>query len=140
MFVHSWEADIWYKIFNFTTFMFLWSQSLNSWVFCLIFLFWQYLITKTNWRSLHSGFFFKILKEPTLVQKQTVPHMKAPILSFFDPEGQGCGIIMGAPRPPPVKCLLPFLSEVLEAKWGWKNQNWFIMSNVRILWLNRYQL
>ena len=27
---------------------------------------------------------FKIMKEPMLVQKQTVPHMKAPILSFLE--------------------------------------------------------
>ena len=30
--------------------------------------------------------FFKILKEPMLMQKQTIPHMKALILSFLDSE------------------------------------------------------
>ena len=46
----------------------------------------------------------KILKEPMLVQKQIVPYIKAPILSFCDYEpGQGRGITMGVPRPFPVK-------------------------------------
>ena len=67
-------------------------------------------------RSLHSPAFFKILKEPTIVQKQTIPHIKALILSFLEPEAQGHGIFRGAPRPGPLKCLLPFLSEVMEAK------------------------
>ena len=75
---------------------------------------------KNNRRSLHYPAFFKILKEPTIVQKQTIPHMKALILNFLVPEEQGPGIIMERPRPHPVKCLLPFLSEVEEAKWGWK--------------------
>jgi len=68
--------------------------------------------------------FFKILKEPILVQKKYMPHMKALILSFFEPEQQGRGIIMGAPRPPPVKVVIYFLSEAVEAKWGWWNKNW----------------
>jgi hypothetical protein len=34
----------------------------------------------------------------------------------LEPEEQGRGIIMGAPHPPSVKCLLPFLSKVVEAK------------------------
>ena len=29
---------------------------------------------------------FKILKEQILVQKQTVPHLKAPLLGFFETE------------------------------------------------------
>ena len=37
---------------------------------------------------------FKILKESVL-QKQTVTHIKAPILCFLEPEEQGSGIIMG---------------------------------------------
>ena len=36
-------------------------------------------------------FSFKILKEPILVQKHTVPHMKAPILSMLEPEGKVSG-------------------------------------------------
>ena len=42
--------------------------------------------------------------------------MKALILSFFEPEGQGRGIIMGVPRPPPVKVVVFLLSEAVEAK------------------------
>ena len=38
--------------------------------------------------------FFKILKEPILVQKKYMPHMKALILSFFELEQQGRGIIV----------------------------------------------
>ena len=76
--------------------------------------------------------FFKILKEPILVQKKYMPHMKALILSFFEPEQQGRGIIMGAPRPPPVKVVIYFLSEAVEAKWGWWNKNQCFISNPRI--------
>jgi hypothetical protein len=47
--------------------------------------------------------FFKILKEPMLVQKQTAPHLKAWILIFLELEGEGRGIIMGAPRLLPVE-------------------------------------
>ena len=39
---------------------------------------------------------FKILKEPMLVQKQTIPHMKALDLSYQEPEDQGYGIIKKA--------------------------------------------
>jgi hypothetical protein len=60
--------------------------------------------------------FFKILKEPILVQKKYMRHMKALILSFFEPEQQGRGIIMGAPRPPHIKVVIYFLSEAVEAK------------------------
>ena len=41
--------------------------------------------------------------------------MKALILSYFEPEGQGRGIPMGAPRPHPFKIFISFLSEVVEA-------------------------
>ena len=60
--------------------------------------------------------FFKILKEPILVQKKYIPHVKALILSFFVLDGQGCGIIMEAPHPPPIKVLVPFLSELVKVK------------------------
>jgi hypothetical protein len=45
------------------------------------------IITKTNRRSLQSPAFFKILKKPALVQKPTIPHMKALIFSYLEPEG-----------------------------------------------------
>jgi hypothetical protein len=66
--------------------------------------------------------FFKILKEPTLLQKQTIPHIKALLFSFLEPEEQGHGIIMGVPRPHPVTFLYLFFlrswrpSEVDETK------------------------
>ena len=37
---------------------------------------------------------------------------------FFQLDGQGRGILMEAPRPPPIKVLVSFLSEVVEAKRG----------------------
>ena len=97
--------------------MFLWSQSLHisqiHWVFCLIF---AGIKTKTSQNSLYSTAFFKILKEPALVQKPTIPHMKALILSYLEPQGWGRGITMGVPRPPSVKLFATFFSEVVEAK------------------------
>ena len=97
--------------------MFLWSQSLHisqiHRVFCLIF---AGIKTKTSQNSLYSTAFFKILKEPALVQKPTIPHMKALILSYLEPQGWGRGITMGVPRPPSVKLFATFFSEVVEAK------------------------
>ena len=128
--------------------MFWWSQSLDvwkiQWVFCLIFV---AIKTKTNQRSLNSPAFFKILKEALLVKKQTIPHMKASILSFFEPERQGCGIIMRAPHPPPI-WYIHFLSEVVEAKWGWWNKKWIFYIKSPYLripkiigfWLQCYQI
>ena len=122
--------------------MFSESQSLHiwkiQWVFCLIF---ASITNKNKLCSLHSPAFFKILKEPTLVQKQTIPFMKALILSSLELDRQGRGIIMGAPHPHPVKYLVHFLSEVVEAKWGWWNKNWmfYIKSPYlripKIIWL-----
>jgi hypothetical protein len=43
--------------------------------------------TKTSKNSLYSSAFFKILKEPALVQKPTILHLKALILSYLEPEG-----------------------------------------------------
>ena len=95
------------KIFNLPTFMFLWSQSLHisqiHWVFCLIF---AGIKTKTSQNSLYSTAFFKILKEPALVQKPIIPHMKALILNFLEPDGQGRGIVMEEPCSIPVKSIL----------------------------------
>jgi hypothetical protein len=54
--------------------------------------------------------------ESILVQKKYIPHMKALILSYFELEGQGHGIPMGAPRPHPFKNFISFLSEVVEAE------------------------
>ena len=46
--------------------------------------------------SIFSSVFFNILKEPLLVQKQTIHQQKALDLSYLEPEGQGQGIIMRA--------------------------------------------
>ena len=42
---------------------------------------------------------FNILKEPLLVQKQTLHQQKALDLCYLEPEGQGRGSIMGVPHP-----------------------------------------
>ena len=105
------------KTIFFTNFYVSGSQSLHiwqiHWVFCLIF---AGIKTKTSQSSLYSTAFFKILKEPALVQKPTIPHMKALISSYLEIEEWGRGIIMGVPRPPPIKLFATFLSEVVEAK------------------------
>jgi hypothetical protein len=41
--------------------------------------------------------------------------MKAPILSYYEPKVQGRGTIMEGADPPPLKFLIFFLSEVVEA-------------------------
>ena len=51
--------------------------------------------------------------------EKCIPHMKALILSYFDPEGHGRGIPIGAPPPHPLKIFISFLCEVVEAMWGW---------------------
>ena len=54
-----------------------------------------------------TGFMFGLIPhEPLDVQKLTIPHMKASILSYFEPEEQGCGINIGAPCPFPIKRIL----------------------------------
>ena len=68
--------------------------------------------------SLHSPVFFKILKELTLLQKQTIPHMKA----FLELERQGRG---ATPTPCNIVCIFSFWGHGgMEAKWGWWNKNW----------------
>ena len=118
------------EIFNLPTFMFLWSQSLHiwqiHWVVCLIF---TGIRTKTSQSSLYSTAFFKILKEPALVQKPTIPHMKALILSYLEPQGWGHGITMGVPRPPPVK---PFATFFLRS-WRPRGMNFFLF----LFWLGQ---
>ena len=43
--------------------------------------------------------FFNILKEPLVVQRQTLHLQKAHDLGYLEAEGQGCGTIRRAPRP-----------------------------------------
>ena len=73
--------------------------------------------------SLHSPAFFKILKEPTLVKQTNNTSYESPNFQLLG-AGQGPGSIMEVPYPHPVKRFVPFLSEVVEAKWGWWNKNW----------------
>ena len=70
---------------------------------------------KVRTKTIQPPAFDQFLTETMLVQKKYIPHIKALILSYFEPEGQGCGIPMGAPRPHPFKIFIPFLSEVMEA-------------------------
>ena len=44
--------------------------------------------------------------EPLVVWKQTIPHMKASKLSYFEPEEQGHGNYIGASCPFPIKSIL----------------------------------
>ena len=79
--------------------------------------------------SLQSSALFKILIEPALVEKPTIPHMKALIFSYLEPEGWGRGIIMGAPRPPPLKLFATFFF------WGHGGQEgWFFEKKI---WLGQ---
>ena len=51
-------------------------------------------ITKKN-----SPAFFNILKEPLLLQRQTLYQLKALDLGYQEPKGKGCGCIMRVSRP-----------------------------------------
>ena len=83
--------------------------------------------------SLHSLAFSKILKEPTILQKQTIPHMKALPISFQEPEGQRCGIIKGAPCPHPVTFLyLFFLRSSRPSEVDQTKTEWFFLPNLPI--------
>ena len=62
-----------------------------------------------------TGFIFGLIPhEPLIVQKPTIPHIKASILSYFEPEEQGCDINIGAPRPFPIKSILSRKSGPIE--------------------------
>ena len=89
--------------------------------------------------SLHSPAFFKILKEAMLAQKWNIPHMKAPILSFYEPKVQGRDTIM-RPHPPPLKFLILFFSEVVEAIWGWWNKNKYVLYQISLSSLSRVEI
>jgi hypothetical protein len=69
---------------------------------------------------------FKILKEPLLVQKQTLHQQKALNLSYLEPEGQGWGILMRVwqchrkqrVKNPPRACKKSS-KNAFCAKWAW---------------------
>ena len=52
---------------------------------------------------------FNILKEPFIVQKETLHQQKALDLSYLEPEGQGPGSVRWVPRPHAVKSKFRFL-------------------------------
>ena len=56
---------------------------------------------------------------PLLFLNNNDPVFCTLLFAKIEPEGQGCGIPMEAPRPHPFKIFIPFLSEVMEAMWGW---------------------
>ena len=120
IFLNSWDREIWYKTFNLGIHIFSWSQYLHIWkiqrVICLIF--YGHIQMKVKTKTNRPPVFDQFLTEPILVQKKYIPHMKSLILSYFEPEGQGRGISMGAPRPHLFKSFISFPSEVMEAMWG----------------------
>ena len=62
-----------------------------------------------------TGFMFGLIPhEPLVVQKLTIPLMKALMLSYFEPEEQGRGITIGAPRPFHIKSILSRKSGSIE--------------------------
>ena len=118
VFLKSSDREIWYKTFNLGIHIVLWSQSLHIWKiqWVVLLIFGSHIQMKVKTKT---NAFDQFLTEPMLVQKKFIPHMKALILSYFEPKGQGCGIPMGAPRPHSFKNFISFLSEVVEAMWGW---------------------
>jgi hypothetical protein len=64
---------------------------------------------------LKTGFIFGFIPhEPLVVQKLTIPHMKASILSYCEPDEQGPGINKEAPRLFLVKSILSRKSGPIE--------------------------
>ena len=62
-----------------------------------------------------TGFMFGLIPhEPLVVQKLTIPHMKASMLSYFEPDEQGRGITIGAPRPFHIKSILSMKSGSIQ--------------------------
>ena len=51
-----------------------------------------------NYKKIFSPAFFNILKEPLLLQRQTLYQQKALDLGYLEPEGKGRGCIMGVSR------------------------------------------
>ena len=114
---YLWDADIWYEVLFVNVLRLVPSESwkrLESGDCAGLFL--LLLPHKSDWKFTEFFKHLRILTKPTVVQKPTIPHMKALILSYLEPEEWGRGIIMGTPRPPPVKLFATFLSEVVEAK------------------------
>ena len=52
----------------------------------------------TKIKNIFSPVFFNILKEPLLVQKQTIHQQKALDLSYLEAEEQGRGMVRRVPR------------------------------------------
>ena len=118
IFLNFWVREIWYKTFNLGTPVFLWSQSLHIWKIQRVVWFLA-VIFKWKWKQKWTDLLWSISDRTHASTVKYEPHMKALILSYFEPEGQGLGILMTAPRPHPFKSFTAFLSEVVEAMWGW---------------------
>ena len=59
------------------------------------------------WSTSNTSFgFLQIEREPMIVQKQMIPHLKALMMDILILEGEGRGIIRGLPRPLFVKSVL----------------------------------
>jgi hypothetical protein len=115
---YLWDVDIWYEVLFVNVLRLVpsesWKRLESGGCAGLLSLL---LSHKSDWKLTEIFRHLRILTKPTTVQKPTIPHMKALILSYLEPEGWGRGIIiMGAPCPPPVKLFATFLSEVVEAK------------------------
>ena len=57
-----------------------------------------------NYKKIFSPAYFNILKEPLLLQIQTLYQQKALDLGYLEPEGKGRGCIMGVSRPFGIYC------------------------------------
>ena len=117
LFAYLSDVDIWYEVLFVSV---LGLVPFESWKRLesggCVGLFLLLLPHKSDWKFTEFFRHLRILTKPTLVQIPTILHKKALILIYLEPEGWGRGIIMGAPRPPPVKLFATFLSEVVEAK------------------------
>ena len=106
-------------------FIFLWSQSLNIWKILWVFPIWFFSNkNKNKLFSLHSLAFFKILKEPMLAQKEKYLILKHQYSAFMSRKYKGVALSWRKPRSPSLKFLIIFLSEVVEAIWGWWIKKW----------------
>ena len=59
-----------------------------------------YRCERMLWYTSNTDFgFHQFEREPRIVQKQTIPHLKGLIVGFLNPEDWGRGILIGLPRP-----------------------------------------
>jgi hypothetical protein len=125
MFLEFWDREIWYKTFNLYVFIFLWLQSLDiwkiQWVFHLIF---AAIKTKTNWLASTLQPFSRFWKNQYWHRNKINLIWKHEYSAFMSRRYKGVALSWRGPHPPPLKFLIIFLSEVVEAIWGWWNKKW----------------